>query len=216
MISANGRFAIVAVLLTSAAIFQQTHARRDPPASPVVLSSFPAQIGSWAGTNVPLTPDVLQKLGRGEFLLRAYQDQTTTQPDVDLWIAYWPNERAGQRRHTPDDCLVGSGWSIVESGSTRVSFPDAQPFEVNRYLIARGSERQLVLFWYWARGRRIAKEDRADFYLVLDSLRLNRNDDALIRLNTPIGPSEDPNHAQQRLLAFVTQADRLFDRHLPR
>lgn len=216
MISANTRFTVVVLLLTGTMIFQQNHARHEPGSSGKPLATFPMQVAGWGGTDVPLTPDVLKTLGKGDFLLRVYQDRAAVRPDVDLWVAYWPNQQAGIRRHVPQDCLTGSGWSIVESDTTTFSLPDRRSFQVNRYLISRGSERQLVAFWFWARGRRIASEDRADFYLVLDSLRLNRSDDALIRINTPLLPSENTEDAQQRLLAFLAQADPLFDQHIPR
>jgi len=214
VISGNARFAIVAVLMTATALFQQTRRHHDLSASSTQLTSFPSLVGSWAGTDLPIPSDVRQSLGRGEFLLRAYKDEAVPAPDIDLYVAYWPDQQAGQRRHLPVNCLVGSGWSLLESDTATLA--GTAPFEVNRYLIAKGSERQLVLFWYWARGRRVSSLTRADFYLVLDSLRLNRHDDALIRLNTPVSPTENKEGAQRRLLAFLTQADPLFDQHVPR
>jgi EpsI family protein len=214
VISWNARFAIVAVLMTTVALFEQTRRRHDIVASPALSSSFPARVGYWVGTDIPLPSDILESLGNGDFLLRAYQDQVASQPEVDLYVAYWPDQLPGQRRHLPLNCLVGSGWTLLESDTTKLA--GLAPFEANRYLIAKGSERQLVIFWYWARGRRVASVDHADFYRVLDSLRLNRNDDALIRVNTPLGASESPDDAQQRLGAFLSQANPLFDQHIPR
>ena len=90
------------------------------------------------------------------------------------------------------------------------------PFQANRYLIARGDDRQLVLFWYSAHGRRVASENQMDFYLVLDSLRLNRSDNALVRMNTELLPGEKPEDAEKRLLTFAGLVNPLLNNYIPR
>ena len=152
-------------------------------------------------------------LGPGEFLQRAYQSQAAGAAEVDLYVAYLPN-RPALYNHLPQDCLEGSGWAPIESGVTSVTFPGGEPFPANRYLIGRGDDRQLVLFWYSAHGRRVASENQMDFYLVLDSLRLNRTDNALVRMNTELQPGEKPADAERRLLAFASQADPLLNQYL--
>jgi EpsI family protein len=173
-------------------------------------------MGEWVGPDIPIAPIILNKLDRGEFLLREYQDQNTKSPGVSMYLAYFPNQHAGQRRHLPDDCLAGSGWSTVESGTTTLFLPGHKPFPANRCLITKGPDRQLVLFWFWGRGRGIASEDWADFYLVFDSLRLNRSDDALIRINTPLQAEEEPEAGQRRLLAFAERMSPLVGSYIPR
>ena len=216
MISWNARVAVVALLLAGAGLFQ--HMRTGNVAAPprTSLASFPLQLGEWVGTDIPLAPIILNKLDRGEFLQREYQDQNTKGPGVSLYLAYFPNQRAGRRRHLPEDCLAGSGWSAVESGTTTLDLPGYTPFPANRYLITKGSDRQLVLFWFWGRGRGIASEDWADFYLVFDSLRLNRSDDALVRINTPLQTEEEPEAGERRLLAFAKQMSPLVGSYIPR
>jgi EpsI family protein len=135
---------------------------------------------------------------------------------VGLYLAYFPNQHAGIRHHLPENCLAGSGWSTVESGTTTLSLPGYAPFPANRYLITQGADRQLVLYWFWGRGRGVASEDWADFYLVFDALRLNRSDDALVRINTPLQPGEEPNAAQRRLLSFAEQVSPLVGNYIPR
>jgi EpsI family protein len=216
MISWNTRFAVVVLLLAGTGIFQHVRARNVSAPPRATLASFPLQLGEWIGTDIPIPAETLKKLDRGEFLLRDYQDQHRKGAGVDLYLAYFPNQRAGLRRHSPEDCLAGSGWSTLESSTTTLSLPGYAPFPANRYLITKGPDRQLVFFWFWGRGRGVASEDWADFYLVFDSLRLNRNDDALIRLNTPLAPDEDPDAGQRRLLSFAQQVSPIVDRYVPR
>ncbi len=216
MISWNARFTLVAVLLAGTGLFQHMRTREIVAPQRASLASFPLQLGEWAGTDIPIPPQTLNTLDRGEFLLRDYQDQNKKGPGVYLYLAYFPNQRAGRRRHLPEDCLAGSGWSTVESSATTLSLPGYKPFLANRYLITKGPDRQLVLFWFWERGRGVATENWADFYLIFDSLRLNRNDDALIRINTPLQAGEEPDAGQRRLLAFAERVSPLVGSYIPR
>jgi EpsI family protein len=212
----NARFTAVAVLLAGTTLFLQARARNEFVPPRAALASFPVELKNRVGVDVPIPAEDLQTLGPGDFLQRTYKDQTARDSDVDLYLAYLPGRSSGLYRHLPQDCLIGSGWSPVESGIATLAFPGDEPFPANRYLIARGEERQLVLFWYSARGRRVAHESQMDYHLVLDSLRLNRSDNALIRMNTELMPGEKPADAERRLLAFAGLVNPLLSNYIPR
>ena len=215
MIPWNARFTAVALLLAGTALFLEARAREQfvPPRN--ALASFPVELKNWVGMDVPIPAEILKSLGPGEFLQRTYKDQTAGGADVDLYLAYLAN-RPAEYHHVPQNCLVGSGWLPVESAITTLALPGEAPFPANRYLIARGDDRQLVLFWYAAHGRRIAGENQMDFYLALDSLRMNRRDNALIRINTELRPGEKPDDAERRLVAFAGLVSPLLDNYIPR
>ena len=214
MISWHARFTAVAVLLAGTALFLQARARNQFVPPRIALASFPVELKNWVGMDVPIPAEDLKGLGPGEFLQRTYKNQTAGDADVDLYVAYLPN-RPALYHHLPQDCLVGSGWLPVESGITTLALPGDAPFPANRYLIARADDRQLVLFWYTAHGRRVASENQMDFYLVLDSLRLNRSDNALVRMNTELRPGEKPEEAGRRLLAFAGLVNPLLKNYIP-
>jgi EpsI family protein len=91
-----------------------------------------------------------------------------------------------------------------------------KPFPANRYLIAKGNERQLVLYWYWAHDRAVASEYAAKFYLVTDSIRMNRSDGSLIRVSTALGPTQDVESAQRLLLSFAGEVVPRINTYVPR
>ena len=213
MISWHARFAVVAMLLAGTALFLQGRARNEFVPPRIALASFPVELQSWVGVDLPIPDKILKS--HGEFLQRTYTDQTARDAGVDLYLAYVPS-RSNLIRHLPKDCLVGSGWQLMQSGITTLAFSGDAPFPANRYLIARGEERQLVLFWYSARGRRVASENKMDFYLVLDALRLNRSDNALVRMNTELRPGEQPDDAERRLLTFAELMNPLLNKYIPR
>jgi EpsI family protein len=205
--SPNARVALVAIALAGAALFLQTRTRQDVLPPGPALSSLPLQFAGWQGADLPFAPQTLAMLGPGEFLQRQYwlpEDGS----HVDVYLAHRPNQHA-LASHVPTDCLLGSGWSVTDSGTAAFSIPGQPGFTTNRYVVTKDGERQLVLFWFWAHGRGVANLNRADFYLTLDSLRLNRSDSVLIRINTPLRAGETTDAAQQRLLAFAGQWNRL-------
>ena len=210
------RFILAAALIASAAIFLQARGRNEifPPRLP--LLSFPTQLSNWTGTDIAIQKDVLEVLGPGDFLLRVYQNPAEKQPFVDLFIAYFPSQRTGDTIHSPKHCLPGSGWLPVESSRVTLSLPGHSPFPANRYVIAKGDSRQLVLYWYWAHDRGVASEYWAKFYLVADSMRMNRSDGALVRITTPMYSGETAEAAQQRVLPFAGDVAPLLDSYIPR
>ena len=178
--------------------------------------------------------EVLDVLGPGSFLLREYSPDTKNagtnnedaknsedaknenDPVIDLFIAYFPSQRSGDTIHSPKHCLPGAGWLPVDSSRVTLTLPGHDPFPANRYVISRGDARDLVLYWYWAHNRGVASEYWAKFYLVADSIRMNRSDGALVRITTQMFPGETPDAAQQRVLPFAKDIGPLLDNYIPR
>lgn len=210
------RFVITAVLIASAAMFLQARRRSEVFPPRLTLQQFPHQLGAWTGTDVALDPDVLEKLGPGDFMVRVYQNQEQPQPYVDLYIAYFPSQRAGDTIHSPKNCLPGAGWTPVESSRIPLNLPGHAAFPANRYVIQKGDAKQVVLYWYWAHDRGVASEYWAKVYLVTDSIKMNRSDGALVRITTPMQPGESVDAAQQRMMPFAGQVQPLLDNYIPR
>src|SRR5262249_47046365 len=160
------------------------HSRSEVFPARLSLQTFPAQLGNWEGNDLPLDKDVLAVLGPTDYLLRAYQDRDGNAPYIDLFIAYFASQRTGDTIHSPKNCLPGAGWSPIDNTRVILSLPDHAPFPANRYVIAKGNERSIVLYWYWAHDRGVASEYWAKYYLVADSIRMNRTDGSLVRLSS--------------------------------
>jgi EpsI family protein len=210
------RFLPVALLLIATAIFLQarTHNEVFPPRQP--LASFPQNVAGLEGTDIEIPSESLQVLGAGDFLLRVYGNEQTNEVPMDLFIAYFASQRAGDTIHSPKNCLPGAGWTPVQSSRIKLSFPSHAAFPVNRYVITKGDSRKLVLYWYWAHDRGVASEYWAKYYLVADSIRMNRSDGALVRLGTLILPGETTDSAQQRLMPFANSVLPLLNNYIPR
>jgi len=215
-VNSHFRFVVVVILLSGTALFlyARSHSEVLPVRQP--LAAFPYQLGEWKGTDVEIQQEVLDVLGSGDFLLRVYQDSSLRQAYIDLFLAYFPSQRAGDTIHSPKHCLPGAGWQPVESGRVTLTLPGHSPFPANRYVIAKGTDRQLVLYWYLAHDRAVASEYWAKFYLVTDSIRLNRSDGSLVRVTTALRPGETTDVAQARLIAFAGKFSPLLNQYVPR
>lgn len=211
----NWRFVSVLVLLGATALLLRARNTSEIIPAHRPLQSFPQSLSGWSSTEVPLSKDVLEVLGPGDFLTRDYQRDLST-PPVGLFIAYFPSQRSGDTIHSPKNCLPGAGWVPLRSDRVTLNLPGQVPFRANRYLIALGQDRQLVLYWYWAHDRAVASEYWAKYYLVADSIRMRRSDGSLIRLSTKFMPGETIDSAQSRLLALADNITPVIDNYIPR
>jgi EpsI family protein len=210
------RFAVSAILLAGTALVLEARNGREIIPQRRPLSSFPRTLDTWTGTDVPMTQDVLDVLGPGDFLLRDYRDTNPhPKPDVFLFIAYFPSQRAGDTIHSPKNCLPGAGWTPIRADRITVDVAGRTPFQANRYLIAKGDDRQLVLYWYWAHDRAVASEYAAKFYLIADSIRMHRTDGSLVRLSMPLAPGESSERAERDLIAWAARVVPLLNTYIP-
>ena len=210
------RFSLAAGLIAFTAVLLQARGRTEIIPQHLPLSSFPEQLGNWNGTDIALDKDTLAVLGNGDFMERVYQDSTGKLPEVDLFLAYFASQRAGDTIHSPQNCLPGAGWNPDNKQVVTLSLPGHAPFPANQYVISKAESRRLVLYWYWAHDRGIASEYWAKFYLIKDAIRMNRSDGALVRITIAMLPGETPDAAEQRLLPFAAQVVPLLNQYIPR
>ena len=209
------RFIPVALLMGAAALFVHGRGLGDELPARKNLASFPDQIGEWSGTRVSIQAKVLDVLGPGEYTERTYENPSEDRY-VDLFLAYVPNQRTGDWLHSPKHCLPGAGWTPVAESRLSLVRPGAGQLTVNRYVIAKGLDRQIVLYWYQAHGRVVASEYWAKLYLVEDAVRLNRTDGALVRVTTPVSGSESLESGERRAVTFADVILPVLDEYIPR
>lgn len=174
------------------------HGRRVPPRGQ--LSSFPERLGEFLGEEVSLSPAELSALGKGEFLRRVYREAGVNAP-ILLYVGFFPRQEIGETVHSPQHCLPGGGWEPLEIGRAQLAVGEAGKVEVNRYVVQKGADRLLVLYWFQGRGRVVASEYWSKFYMVYDAVTTNRTDGAVVRLSVPI--TGDDALAEQKLAAFA-------------
>jgi len=178
------------------------------------FSGYPLQLGEWDGRR-----DVIEKIYLDELKLDDYIIANYSNPAgdvVNLYMAYYESQRSGAAAHSPKSCIPGGGWQIKNFSTQSGVLPSADiEKNVNRLLIAKGEQAQLVYYWFPQRGRVITNEYMVKWYLFWDALTLNRTDGALVRLTTSVSPGEDISKADERLVNFASQVQPLMPKYLP-
>ena len=211
------RFTIAVVLMLATALLLEAHSRTEYSPPRERLSSLPTEIDGWKGTDEAIDQPTLEILGPGEFLVRDYQNPSQPeQPWINLYVAYFPSQKTGDTIHSPSHCLPGAGWVPTSREVVQLAAADGSSFPANRYVVARMGERKLVLYWFQAHGRVVASEYWAKYYLIADSIRMNRSDGSLVRLMTPLLDGESPDAGQARMMKLGSQLLPLLDRYIPR
>lgn len=211
---------VLLLLVTAFVLHTRGDVDRVPPSEP--LSLIPHQMGGLTSRDIPLQQDVLDVLGKGDFLNRLYEanpsppssTQNSAVP-IGLFIGYFPTQRTGQSIHSPQHCLPGAGWIFESQKYVDITAENGKPFRVGEYVISNGSSKQFVLYWYQAHGRSIANEYVAKLYMIGDAIRLNRTDGALIRVISPIIPTEPQGAARDRVVRFTSELAPMLSRFIP-
>jgi exosortase D (VPLPA-CTERM-specific) len=178
------------------------------------FSSFPNQLdGGWQGRTQSLDPDVLAWLALDDYLMVNFV--RPGRPWVNLYSAYYASQSGGESTHSPRTCIPGGGWAISAMGEADVPLGGAT-LRVNRALIEKADQRQLVYYWFSERGRTMTSEFAVKWSILHDAVASGRTDGALIRLVTPVVPAESEAQADQRLREFLGAVDAPLAGYLPR
>ncbi len=206
------RILTLVIVVQAVLFYSASHGESTPLPSP--LKDFPTAFGPWTMHNeIPLDAETLAILKANDLMSRDY-----TGPDggANLFIAYFQTQRQGQSPHSPKNCLPGSGFQVVSDASGRIDVPVAGgSIHINRYVVSRGEDESVVMYWYQSQGRVIADEFAAKFYLIEDSIRHHRSDTSLVRVVVPV-VHMSREKASQTAVEFVQAAYPAVSSWLPR
>lgn len=176
------------------------------------LESIPLQIGEWRGTEGKWGPEVVVALDVDSWILREYEHPSGATVWIYVGVSDSVSFSGGTSPHSPLLCYPGQGWELVETGVQEIGVSGTRSVAVNRLLVQKGLERQLVLYWvqwggeiapegawgdYWAKLTRLGRLPR----IVLEG---QRTDTALVRISAPITDGVDEALASQ--LDFLQEA----------
>jgi EpsI family protein len=175
-----------ALLVVQGAAFYALSRRAESIPLSKPLSEFPTVVGDWRMVREGvIEQDDKDVLRADDYLTRQYA--ASPGKSANLFVAYFQSQRAGQTPHSPKNCLPGSGWTWTVADTIRVEIAGrAQPIEINRYIVSKGDDRAVVLYWYQSRDRVVASEYQAAAFTAWDALRYNRTDTELVRVVTPV------------------------------
>ena len=196
-----GMISAALVMVAAVLSWQLLPARETGTIARETFATFPHRLGNWkqSGPARPLQSSVVVKLGADDYR-SVVLSNPDGRPDVGLFMAWYADQSRGGV-HSPEICLPGAGWEIARLEridiAPRLGWPRA--FNINRAIIQKGETRMLVYYWFDQKGRKIAWDFAAKFWLLADGITTGRTDGALVRLTTLIDKGETAAQAAARL-----------------
>ena len=173
--------AVGAVLATAGVKAQRALPLRSPLAEAV-----PRQVLGFTGRDVTLSAAEERVAGVTSYLVRFFgSTDSAATSGFSLYVGYYDRQTQGRTIHSPKNCLPGSGWEPLASRPETVTTA-VGTVTVNRYLLQRGREQALVLYWYQGRGRVAWNEYLVKWDLLRDAALRRRSDEALVRVVVPV------------------------------
>ena len=212
----NTTFVISSVLVGALALsslflperVEQVPARRN-------FAEFPTQLDAWNGRRTTIEAVFLDALKLDDYIMSDYRG-ISGQP-INLYVAWYDSQRAGQSSHSPRTCIPGGGWQMTSL--EQVDVPQATmgsvPLRVNRAMIENGAQRQLVYYWFQQRGRVVTNEYMVKWYMFRDSLTRQRTDGALVRLMIAVPEGKSVEEVERELQSFTRTLASTLEPYVP-
>ena len=178
------------------------------------FADFPLYIEQWQGRELGIEANIREALRVDDYMMRQYANGQAL--SVALYVGYYKSMRQGATYHSPKNCLPGSGWYVVatDKAQLHIATQPERAVEINKFVIQKGLQKQLVLYWYQDRGRVITSEYWAKIYMVWDAIFKQRTDGAFVRLTMPF-TDDNESTAFEQAEAFTARIFPLLAEYLP-
>ncbi len=148
--------------------------------------AIPAAIAGFSGSDYQMSPAEARAVAVTSYLARNYRtSDSASAPTFTLYVGYYDQQSQGRTIHSPKNCLPGAGWEPLSSRPAIIRTATAA-VTVNQYVLQKGQERAVVLYWYQGRGRVAWNEYKVKWDLLRDAALRRRSDEALVRIVAPV------------------------------
>ena len=158
---------LVGLWLADASFEKWSDARGRTRSAPLrmPLEQIPFSLGEWHGRSVELDPDVVKASQADQFIRRDYCNASGRV--VGVYVTYYGGLYQGVP-HGPKTCYPMAGWTIADD--TLITGQDGKP-DCRQFLFQKDLDAQLVLYWYYVNGVRLANESWTRLQFVSRILR---------------------------------------------
>ena len=204
----------LALLVGMAVTSSLIQGREETPPPRKTFLDFPMEISQWHGTPMAMEKHYIDTLRFDDYLLADFERPASG--PINVYVAYYQSQKKGQSAHSPKTCLPGGGWEMNSLTTTSVTaVGTGKAFPVNRVVIQKGHNRQIVLYWFKQRDRLVTDEYVVKALLFWDALARQRSDGAMIRLTAPLLPGEDETAVDRRLQQFASLVQPMMSTFVP-
>jgi EpsI family protein len=166
------------------------------------LDRLPHTIADYQGTDYTFEAAVMEELDPDVSVSRQLlPPEGSGLTPLFLYVGYYGTAKGGRTGHNPYACYPGAGWAIISNERVEVPFGGRQ-VQVNQIVVRRGSEEEVVLFWYQSAGDRIIVSGlQQNLNRFFGRILHGRDDGAFVRLSAPVTGEVGPVSEQLRSLA---------------
>jgi EpsI family protein len=176
---------------------------------------IPREIGGQRAHDIEVSDAEQKVAGMSSYVMRVYSPAGDLRDQVNarfsVYVGYYAAQLRGRTIHSPKNCLPGAGWEALTDAPVVIATPSG-PIKVNKYLLQRGKEKAVVLYWYQGRGRVEANEYRVKWDLLRDAAIRRRTDEALVRIVVPTTNEAEAFREASRVASVLVPA---LDKALP-
>jgi EpsI family protein len=188
---AGSRFWFLLAFLIVGGVFINWFERRgEAEVERKSLMEIPQKLGEWRqkGDDIHFDEQTESVLRTTDYTMREYY--LADGREANVYVGYYASQRAGATYHSPQNCLPGAGWVMLEPERIEIVTPAGKTFTANRFIIENGVYKEILIYWYEGRGRIEADEYKDKIYTVWDSVWRRRSDGAMVRVMTSVGDDE--------------------------
>jgi EpsI family protein len=184
------------ILATGVGLHSFVRAQIAPELQQPLVRALPELVAGMSGEDVTVSQAEARVAGFTDYALRVYAETDTAEaaraaiPWASIYFGFYDQQSRGRTIHSPQNCLPGAGWEALSAEPATIG-TGGDAFTVNRYVLQKGSERALVLYWYQGRGRVAHNEYMVKWDLLRDAALRRRTDEALVRIVVPVSQGVD-------------------------
>lgn len=199
--NAPHRSIIILIAALVACTYGMRFRRWDPSPSPV-FERIPKEISGYVTDFESIGGAVVDMLGADATLFRAYRHDE--EPMIWLFVAYFASPQENSQIHSPRHCYPGSGWNIIDEGTSRV-MRNEETKPAKRLVISNGDERHFVLYWFITADGVLANEFALKWSQMKGSLLGRSRPTVFIRFSVELDRDADMSEAERALVRFAEE-----------
>jgi EpsI family protein len=199
---------LLAVLLIGGVFINWFERRGEAEVERKLLADVPQKLGEWGqkGDGIRFDEQTESVLRTTDYTMREYY--LPDGREANVYVGYYASQRSGATYHSPQNCLPGAGWVMLEPERIEIKTPAGKIFTANRFIIENGVYKEVLIYWYEGRGRTEASEYKDKINTIWDSVWRRRSDGAMVRVMTSVGDNEQES-AQAAIDLSAQLADKL-------
>jgi len=203
-------FAAVGIIVLSTLSSLSIHHREEIIPERTQFAHYPLTIDGWNGQVQTFKNGEEKILKLKDYFLANYYKG---QQNIDVYYGYTDSQRNGFVPHSPKACIPGGGWEITKASVEEVNILPNKSIKLTRLLISKDTSKMLVYYWFHQRGRDLSSEFPMKFYLLHDSIKMNRTDGAIVRFVMQV--KGDEAEADKTLAKFIGLHYPLLPEYIP-